>query len=303
MTRLSRYRSEAEPDYSHRFHAGNVGDVWKHCVAVEVLGRVAATGRRVEYVETHAGEGQYALGATGEWTEGIGRLWSVVTGGDDAVARYVALSRRLGGTGIYPGSPAFARAVLGPEAGLTLWERDETAAGRLAAHVAADPRTRIYRGDGLAALSEAVRDATSRAEHVVVLVDPPWLRKADWVEVPDALAAAVRAAPRAAFLLWYPVKSLTRPNAMIARLRAAGVVGAIAELITTPLERQHHRLNGSAVLLVRPPAGTLEAVAAVAPIVGAHCATGPGTWSFRAQAWGVETASQSAPRRRNVGMS
>ena len=36
-THASRYRSDAAADYSHRFHAGNVGDVWKHCVLVTVL--------------------------------------------------------------------------------------------------------------------------------------------------------------------------------------------------------------------------------------------------------------------------
>ena len=41
-TRPSRYRPDAVPDYSHRFHAGNVGDVWKHCALVEVVRQVAA---------------------------------------------------------------------------------------------------------------------------------------------------------------------------------------------------------------------------------------------------------------------
>jgi len=112
----SRYRAGAAPDYSHRFHAGNVGDVWKHCVLVEVLARARAAGGPVTYVETHAGEGEYPLQPTGEWTEGIGRLWNDVAPGDaDAVARYVALCRRLASGGdrpaSYPGSPAFARAV------------------------------------------------------------------------------------------------------------------------------------------------------------------------------------------------
>jgi 23S rRNA A2030 N6-methylase RlmJ len=90
----------------------------------------------------------------------------------------------------------------------------------------------------------------------------------------------VRGSARATFLLWYPVKSLTRPNAMIARLRAAGVAVTVAELITTPLSHQRQRLNGSGVLLVRPPAGVLEALAAAAPVVGARAAT-HGSWSFR----------------------
>jgi 23S rRNA (adenine2030-N6)-methyltransferase len=272
----SRYRPEATPDYSHRHHAGNVGDVWKHLVLVEVLRRVAPLGR-VEYVESHAGEGVYPLGATGEWTDGIGRLRDA--GDDDgALARYLALCGDVAAGRLYPGSPTLARAVLGPTARLSLWERDERAAAVLGAS-AAQPV--VVCGDGLRALADAVRAAEARADAVVVLVDPAWGRKADWVEVPDALAAAVRLSRRAIFLLWYPVKSLTRPNAMGLRLRKAGVSAQVAELITTSLEEQRRRLNGSAVLLVRPPAGTLAAIAAAAPEVGARCGTDPGTWTFR----------------------
>jgi hypothetical protein len=71
---------------------------------------------------------------------------------------------------------------------------------------------------------------------------------------------------------------------MHARLEAAGVSGAIAELVTTPLEHQRRRLNGSGVVLVRPPAGALEALAAAASPLGARCATQDGAWSFRMRA-------------------
>lgn len=290
-TPRSRYQADTAPDYGHRFHAGNVGDVWKHCVLVEVLRLVSATTPRVCYVETHAGEGGYPLGPTGEWREGIGGLWSAldVMDRDDAVARYLALCRRLGAGAErperYPGSPAFARAVLGPDAQLSLWERDDTAGDRLAAHVAGDPHVRLARGDGLDALAGAVHAAASRADAVVVLIDPPYTQKADWTVVPDALVRAVDASSRACVMLWYPVKSLTRPNAMLARLQAAGVSGAIAELITTPLAHQRHRLNGSGVVLVGPPAGALEALGAAAPVIGRHCATHGAAWSFRLQSW------------------
>ncbi|HJQ84128.1 MAG TPA: 23S rRNA (adenine(2030)-N(6))-methyltransferase RlmJ [Candidatus Binatia bacterium] len=266
-----------------------MGDVWKHCVLVAVLDRVVAAGGRVGYLETHAGEGQYPLGPTGEWREGIGRLAAADDRGDDAAARYLRLCRRLAPGGdraaSYPGSPAFARAVLGPDAALTLWERDDGAHGRLVAHTRGDERVRVRCGDGLAALERDVRAAAARADALVVFVDPPWTRKVDWIEVPDALVAAVPAAARACFLLWYPVKSLTRPNAMISRLHAGGVPGTVVELVTTPLEQRRHRLNGSGVLLVRPPAGALEAIAAAAPTLGARCATEDGVWSSRMQAW------------------
>ena len=92
-------------------------------------------------------------------------------------------------------------------------------------------------------------------------------------------------ATRATLLLWYPVKSLTRPNAMIARLKAAGIAATVAELVTTPLEHQRQRLNGSGMILVRPPAGSVEAIAAAATVLGERCATRPGVWSLRVVAW------------------
>lgn len=288
MSSGSRYQPDGVPDYSHRFHAGNVGDVWKHCVLVEVLRR-AGDVRRVAFLDTHAGEGGYALGATGEWTEGIGRLWHHHVSADNAVSRYVALCRRLGVGNErperYPGSPAFARAVLGSAAELEMWERDDAACAALRGALGDDARARVSCGDGLAGLREAIVAAERRADAVVVLVDPPYAQKSDWIAIPDSVAAAVAASARACVVLWYPVKSLTRPNAMISRLAAAGVAGTIAELVTTPLEQQRRRLNGSGVLLVRPPARVLDAIAAAAPIIGAACATQPGRWSYRMQAW------------------
>ncbi len=290
-TARSRYRPDTVPDYSHRFHAGNVGDVWKHCALLEVLRGAAAHGGPVHYVETHAGEGGYALGPTGEWSEGIGRLWAAPDrdGAPDGLARYLSLCRRLGRGGErptrYPGSPAFARAALGADAPLLLWERDQHAWEQLTAHAAGDPHTLVIRGDGLQALDDTLATLAREPAPVVVFVDPPYTHKSDWVTVPDALVRAAAAAPHACLMLWYPVKSLTRPNAMIARLEAAAVPGTVAELVTTPLEHQRQRLNGSGVLLVRPPASVLAALAATAPVIGAHCATHAGTWSFRMRSW------------------
>lgn len=283
----SRYRAEG-PDYSHRFHAGNVGDVWKHCVLVEVLRRARAAGSDVTYVESHAGAGRYVLGPTGEWTEGIGRVWSDGRA-DDAVGRYVTLCRALGAgesrPESYPGSPLLAHAVLRGAGKLRLWEQDPQAAERLRAAFAGDGDVAVTVEDGLPALSPAVREAEASGRDVVALVDPPFTQKPDWIAVPDALIAAAKASTSATLLLWYPVKSLTRPNAMIARLKAAGVAGTVAELITTPLEHQRQRLNGSGMILVRPPDGAREAIAAAAPVLGVRCATRPGVWSLRMVSW------------------
>jgi 23S rRNA (adenine2030-N6)-methyltransferase len=175
--------------------------------------------------------------------------------------------------------------VLGADASLALSERGPATAESLRANLRGDAHARIEEADGLTALAGAVAAAESAGDEVVVLIDPPWTQKSDWTVVPDALGHAFHASSRASFLLWYPVKSLTRPNAMFARLAAAGVSATIAELITTPLEHQRQRLNGSGILLVRVPDGVMATLAAAAPVIGERCATRAGTWSFRMQAW------------------
>ncbi len=282
----SRYKAGAGADYSHRFHAGNVGDVWKHCALVAILRRTSRDAP-VTYIDTHAGEGAYGLGPTGEWTEGIGRLLAGSAGAEApaALADYLTLVRSLAPASEsptrYPGSPLFARAVLGNGAQMLLWERNAEAFARLAAHTGNAARTTLACADGLTALADAVRSAAANGHAVVALIDPPWSQKPDWITIPRALAAAVSQAPSACFVLWYPVKSLTRPNAMLAMLRAAGVPCTVAELITTPLGQRRNRLNGSAVLIVRPPAGALEALVAAGLAIGARCATDAGQWSLR----------------------
>ena len=275
------------PDYSHRFHAGNIGDVWKHCVLVATL-QAVASGNRVEYLESHAGEGRYPLGPTGEWTEGVGRLWGAAAGGPvvDGYRDCIRQDNEAAALGPrrYPGSPALAAALLGPTARLSLWEREEGTAQRLASVMRGDPRVRVCHGDGLDALPAALA-ARAPADELVVLMDPPYATKAEWLAVSDALIAAARSASNARLLLWYPIKSLTRPNAMLARLEAGGVTATAVELITTPLSVQRNRLNGSGVVMVQPPEGALAAIAAAAPFVGRQCATQRGAWSVRMQSW------------------
>jgi 23S rRNA (adenine2030-N6)-methyltransferase len=240
------------------------------------------------YIDTHAGEGIYKLGGTGEWSEGIGRLLKSSSERElpPALADYLTTYRSLVPTGEevpkrYPGSPAIARSVLGASAEYRLWEQSPEAFRLLRSHVGSDPKTLATCGDGLASLAQTLREARARSPNVVALIDPPWSQKPDWIDVPRARVSAVAAVPTASVVLWYPVKSLTRPNAMHAMLREAGLESTFAELVTTPVGQRRNRLNGSGVLLVRPPRGTLEALMAAAPAIGERCATVAGRWSLR----------------------
>jgi 23S rRNA (adenine2030-N6)-methyltransferase len=277
-------------DYLHGYHAGNVGDVWKHCALVSLIAALRrAEGPRC-YLETHAGVGRYLLGSTGEWTEGIGKLARLEDPSlPAAVVGYREQVRRLGfGAGgqgaIYPGSPELALGLLGAEDRAIFHELAEPARLALSENLAGEARATVYGEDGLGALPARLAEAAT-APIRVVLIDPPYTDRGEWTLVPDALREAYRVDPAAHLCLWYPVKSLTRPEAMLRRIRAAGVPATALELITTPLELKRNRLNGSGVLLVNPPPGVLAEVAAAAPVLGAICATHEGRWFTRGISW------------------
>jgi 23S rRNA (adenine2030-N6)-methyltransferase len=276
-------------DYSHHYHAGNVGDVWKHCALVAWLAAIRRSPGACCYLETHAGVGRYRLGSTGEWTEGIGKLARVDERELPAAAcAYLAQVRALGWAsagGSYPGSPALALALLGRDDRALLHELAGPAREALAANLEGEPRASVRGEDGLVALEPALAEARAVFPLRAVVIDPPYTAKEEWTLVPDALVAAHRGDPEAHLFLWYPVKSLTRPEAMLRRLRAARLPATALELITTPLELKKNRLNGSGVLLVNPPAGVLAEVAAAAPALGAACATHAGRWFTRGVAW------------------
>lgn len=283
--------------YEHRFHAGNVGDVLKHVALLAWLARASAEGSGPRcYLETHAGAGRYRLGPTGEWREGVGRLLSRQEGAPPSVAAYLAAlpERAPGPRGMrYLGSPLLAAGALLPGDALVLVERAPETADVLREALAGDARAQVVVGDGLAALAEAV--AAPRDAELLVHVDPPWVEKSEWHAVPDALIALSRGAPQARAMLWYPVKSHTRPNAMMKRLQDARVPATLVELVTSPLTVQKNRLNGSGLIFVRPPAGLVEALSGALAFLGAALATHDGYWSQRVIAWGDRAPPRPAP--------
>lgn len=271
-------------DYRHQFKAGNLGDVFKHVALGAVLRELTADPRPLTVVDTHAGAGRYVLGPTGEWTAGVGRFDGGLPADAPAAVRawHAAAARRTpnrGGT--YPGSPRFALGALRPQDRLVLVELIDDVRAELAAHLD-DPRVEVRGGDGLAALA-ALHATPGR---LLAFVDPPFTRKAEWDEVADALVALHAARPDAHALLWYPIKSLTRPNALHRRLQDAGVPALALDLVTASLERRKKALNGSGLVVVGAGAALAAELLGVAPTLGPALTT-DGGWELRARRWGL----------------
>jgi len=236
-----------------------MGDVVKHVALAAVLRAPAPL-----YVESHAGDGLYPLGSAGEWGEGMGRLWEAqgfTEGGP--VERVQALLRRFSPPGaarpaVVPGSPLLARELGARE--MVLFEIDPASAAVLRKSAGG----KVLEEDGFAG---ALREARPGA---LVLIDPPYSAKPEWSQAARLASALPQ---ECAVLLWYPIKAMTRPQAMLGELADLGAHGTAVEIVATPLRLRRDRLNGAGVVFLRPPEGALAALGADLPALAALLAT------------------------------
>lgn len=254
-------------DYEHARHAGNAGDVLKHVALVALLEAMLQDPAPLTYAESHAGDGLYPLGSAGEWGEGLARVWTAREG---LLGRYAEIARGLSPPGaprphVAPGSPLIARALLRAQDRMVLHEIDPRSAAVLRRTL---PQAEVRESDGLLGVAELSGGRSLR------LIDPPYTQKREWTDAARAMER-MGAAPMA---LWYPIKALTRPRALVQELAKLGVHGVAVELHWTPLRLKRDRLNGAGLVLANVPAAAVSAICAGLPGLGAALQT-HGEWS------------------------
>jgi 23S rRNA (adenine2030-N6)-methyltransferase len=262
--------------YRHAFHAGNHADVLKHVVLAEVLGHMAAKDKPFMVLDTHAGAGGYSLEGryarqNDEAGSGIARLWQR----DDlppALARYVALVRRFNGDDSggtltqYPGSPAIARLLLRPTDPLHCYELHPTDERILSAYLATRPHSRVRMADGFEALATELPPASRRG---VVLIDPPYEVKTDYVRTLGAVRTALARFAQAVVLVWIPQVALVDARELPRRLgnaAAAAPKGWLhARLTVARAGEKGFGLTGSSMVVINPPHGLADTLREVLP--------------------------------------
>jgi 23S rRNA (adenine2030-N6)-methyltransferase len=237
-------------NYRHVFHAGNFADCFKHAVLVWLLQAMARKDKAFAIFDTHAGAGRYDLTAgeaerTGEWRHGIGRL----LGADppSPLAGYLHLVETLG---LYPGSPAIARALLRPADRLVACEQHPQEAAALRRLFARNPQVAVHERDGYAALKAFLPPQERRG---LILIDPPYESAGEFDRLSEALHLAYAKFPSGVFTAWYPIKHRAPVRQFHATLRAGPMRDVVAVELLLREALDPSRLNGCGLLVVNPP--------------------------------------------------
>src|SRR4051794_8161009 len=204
-------------NYRHAFHAGGHADVLKHAVLAFMIELLETKEAPFRVLDTHAGIGVYdltgdAAGRTGEWRDGVGRLYDETGAALPLSARAeavlapwrsaVAAVNGQGGIRHYPGSPEIARLRLRAQDRLALNELHPEDHASLAASYRRDARVRITRLDAGVAIKAQLPPPERRG---IVLIDPAYETAEDRERAIAMLDAGHRRFATGAFALWYPV--------------------------------------------------------------------------------------------------
>ncbi len=271
-------------NYDHAFHAGNHADVLKHLVLLAILDALARKPTSFFVLDTHAGQGEYALQsskatATGEAALGVQQLarqYRKHDGLPTALTRYLDAVQPLLDAGRYPGSPALVASSMRDDDRLACCELQPAPATQLKTLFARDRRVGVHQRDGYAAVKALLPPREKRG---LVLIDPPY--EAQLAEFDLALAAlrtGLTRWPQGIFALWYPIK---QRRALAHFFRCAAALPArnalLVELMIHP-DDSPLRLNGSGMLLLNAPWQIDLELGAALPRAAQALARESGSW-------------------------
>ena len=255
--------------YQHAYHAGNFADVHKHLTLYAVIDYLLRKKTAITYIDTHAGRGLYPLDAQEtqrlqEYREGVWPLWqqrerlteTLLTSWLSAIAGAQSDNHELTH---YPGSPWWLSHSLREQDRLRLYELHPGEHQHLNAQALPMQAERVY-SDGLAGLTAMLPVATPR---LCVLIDPSFERKAEYQEVADAVTYTLEKARHGVVLIWYPLLPAGHHHVLLDALKASGIRKIWrSELLLREPDAQAHGMYGSGMLVINPPWGLDERLAA-----------------------------------------
>lgn len=277
--------------YRHAYHAGNFADVLKHTVMAALAQSLTRKDKPFFYLDTHAGAGGYDLASvaaekTGEWRQGIGRIWSR----PDLPAMlqpYLDVVRAMNPDGElhrYPGSPRVVRHFFRGQDRMWLCELHPRDVEDLRAEFEGDRQVKVAFEDGFHAIKAQLPPKERRG---LVLFDPSYEIKTDFRTVVDVMQQGHSRFATGTYVIWYPVLQRRMVEKLWADVARSGVERAVV-VEQCVLPDGAEGMTGSGMIVVNPPWQFEEQVAAALPWL-TDCLAQTGSGRYRLE-WLAGTA-------------
>src|SRR5690606_20753447 len=271
-------------NYRHAYHAGNHADVVKHVTLARLIALIARKDNPFVYLDSHAGVGLYDLrgdqaSRTGEWLEGIGRLWRAA----DAPALlddYLGVLRAMNPDGElrhYPGSPELARVLSRAQDRLHLNEKHPEDGELLKDNMRGDRRVAVHRGEGWQVPRALL---PTREKRALLLIDPPFEQPDEFERCVQALDEAQGRMRQAVVAIWYPIKDRRQLKRFYQRLEKSAAPKLLRAELYVHSPDDAERLTGSGLVISNPPWGLEDELRELLPWLASLLGQSEGGWTL-----------------------
>ena len=257
-------------NYRHGYHAGNFADVVKHVVLARVLTYMKQKPRPFRVIDTHAGAGRYDLagveaGKTGEWQDGIGRVFNAEFAPPVAelLQPYLDAVRADNASGeleVYPGSSLIARRIMRPEDVLVANELNTSEFERLKREIGRTRNTTFLNIDAWHAVKSLLPPKERRA---VILIDPPFEVKSEFADLVVGVREAMNRFQDGVYVILYPLKDVEAADHFVAEATSRPGLEFLDVRLAVCAPFPGLGLTATGVLVINPPyllRGELETV-------------------------------------------
>jgi 23S rRNA (adenine2030-N6)-methyltransferase len=269
-------------NYRHAFHAGNHADVLKHYVLSRLITLLSRKEAPFAYLDSHAGIGLYDLrgdqaSRTGEWLEGIARLWHA-RDVPDPLLDYLEVIRAMNPDGElrhYPGSPELARLLTREQDRLHLNEKHPEDGRLLKENMHGDRRVAVHLGEGWHVPRALL---PTREKRALLLIDPPFEQADEMERCAQSLSEAIGRMRQAVVAIWYPIKDLRQLRRFFGDLEKSKAPKLLRVELYVHSTDEPTRLNGSGLVISNPPWGLEEELKQILPWLAQLLGQSQGGW-------------------------
>ncbi len=269
-------------NYRHAFHAGNHADVLKHLVISRIIALLSRKEAPFACLDSHAGLGLYDLAGdqasrTGEWLEGIGRLWDAPDLPELAVD-YFGVLHALNPDGAlryYPGSPELARQLTRTQDRILLNEKHPEDGQLLKDNMRGDYRVAVHLGEGWHVPRALLPVAEKRA---LLLIDPPFEKADEMERCVAALDEAIGRMRQTVVAIWYPIKDARQLKRFYQGLEKSSAPKLLRAELFVHAPDDASRLAGSGLVIANPPWGLEDELKQLLPWLAGKLAQSQGDW-------------------------
>jgi 23S rRNA (adenine2030-N6)-methyltransferase len=264
---------------------GNHADVLKHWVLFECLQHMHKKPKAFDYIDTHAGAGLYQFNdpktqKLKEYESGVNRLLASPFAD---IQTFTNMLSSFTSNGQYPGSPAIVNSMMRDVDKSWLFELHPQTAAEIRGHFESPKghrkrKTLVRQQDGFEGLNSLLPTASKRA---LVLIDPSYEIKDDYVNVVKAIEKAIAKMPQTMILLWYPVVDREDVELIELQLLKSGIRNILQLELSIAQDSEQKGMTGSGMIIVNPPWTLKEKASDILPKLAQTLAPKEGTQTIR----------------------